>query len=247
MIGHLGVEAVHVQSAGLRILHQGRRREVMDLDKQQVVHRPEPALCSRRFGRLCCKFRVRMDLHQGKVPEHETQTARVGGDEVLHQRLGVDASRALVVSVLEQRELRLRVAQNMIGCRQSRLGNPDDRSVTHVAAAFEGGLKADLGNGCQRLGQRALALGGQGDILEPGFVDARHDGVQRERDPVDDKGFALRRQADAGLRVDYCWWQTRPMSQAKENAIVKQAACAAARISSGFVSRRSSSNRLAKP
>jgi len=36
-------------------------------------------------------------------------------------------------------------------------------------------------------------------------------------------------------------------SQANENAIVKQAACAAASNSSGFVARRSSSKRLANP
>ena len=81
---------------------------------------------------------------------------------------------------------------------------------------------------------------------EPGFVDPWHGGIQSERDPVDHEAFALRRQTDAGLRVDLVGGEA-PLSQAKEKPMVKQAACAAARIFCGLVPRRSSSNRLAKP
>lgn len=39
-------------------------------------------------------------------------------------------------------------------------------------------LQADLGNVCKGLGQRAVAFGGRGDLLEPGFVNAGHAGLR---------------------------------------------------------------------
>ena len=130
----------------------------------KVVHRPEAALCSGRLGRLRRPFRVRMNFHQRVVPEHQAQTSRIDVDQMPQRRLGLDARRALVVAVFEQRELGVRVAQHMIGSRQSRLGQCRVRSRVQapspsrvVCRLMSATAASALGSGQSRLAARAIS------------------------------------------------------------------------------------------
>lgn len=66
-----------------------------------------------------------MNLHQREVPEYQPQPAVVGVDEMMNQRLGLDAGGAFVVAVIQQRQLRVCVTEHMVSSRQRGLGNLD--------------------------------------------------------------------------------------------------------------------------
>src|SRR5207249_6123790 len=84
--------------------------------EEAVVHLPELALRTRRFGGLRGVLRVRMAFAQREVPIHEAQAA----SHLLLDRFddGVRAAavRALVVAVLDQRNGRIRRALDVIPC-----------------------------------------------------------------------------------------------------------------------------------
>src|SRR2546426_4793502 len=70
--------------------------------EQAVVHLPELPLRAGRFRRLGGVLRVRVTLAQREVPEHEAQAATQPFLNLLHDRVGTAAVRALVVAVLDE-------------------------------------------------------------------------------------------------------------------------------------------------
>ena len=101
-VRHLTIEAKHVQAQGLGITGQSSQFQVVWLSEQQVVHRPELALRSSRFRSLSRQLRVRVNLDQRIVAEHETQALTERLHEMPGQRFGLNAGGTFVVAVFQQ-------------------------------------------------------------------------------------------------------------------------------------------------
>ena len=69
--------------------------------EERVVHRPEPALCGGRLGRLGRHECVRMDILYRKMPIHEPHGRSMHLAQLPEGRLVRQANGALVVAVFE--------------------------------------------------------------------------------------------------------------------------------------------------
>jgi hypothetical protein len=67
-----------------------------------------------KLGRLGCRFGMRMNFGQGKMPEREAQAAAVASQKLPNDRLSGRTERALVVAVLHDHDSHIIAADNMV-------------------------------------------------------------------------------------------------------------------------------------
>jgi hypothetical protein len=101
-VGHVGLEALHVETDLLGAAGQGIGLQVWRVLEQLMVHVPEPMLCRSGFRRLGRQFGVRMVFHQREVPEDESQPAAVSLHQMPGDGLGFAAGWGFIVAVFQQ-------------------------------------------------------------------------------------------------------------------------------------------------
>jgi len=82
--------------------------------QQQFVHVPELALGASRLRSLGRLLRVRVQLRDGEVPEHEPDGVRIAAEQLMDVACRSSAVRALIVAVLKDRDRRVRQTAQMI-------------------------------------------------------------------------------------------------------------------------------------
>src|SRR5947207_10369426 len=101
--------------------------------EQPVVHLPEPALRSRRFGRLGRALRMGMALAQREVAEHEAQLVPHAPLNGFHDRVGAPAMRTFVVTVLDERDRRVAPTPDVVPFADWERQMPAGPAFRHVA------------------------------------------------------------------------------------------------------------------
>src|SRR5260370_11972802 len=81
-----------------------------------IMHRPETAVRSGELGSLGCGFRLQVNLGQREVPEHKSELLVEVSLHGLDDRVSASAVRALVISVLHQRDRSVLIALDVIIC-----------------------------------------------------------------------------------------------------------------------------------
>src|SRR6266581_1395810 len=97
-------EAVDVEPEVPRVLRQAAVLEGELPLEQPIVHLPEFSLHAGRFRRFGGVLGVGVALFQRKIPENEPQAAAHFLLNLLHDRVGTAAVRALVIAILHERD-----------------------------------------------------------------------------------------------------------------------------------------------
>src|SRR5580704_15030718 len=127
--GDLVAEPADVQAHVRGAVQQGVQVETGRGLQQPLVHLPELPLRPGRFGRLGGLLRVRMQLSDGEVPEHEPDRVRIPGQHLVYVPGRAPAVRALVVAVLQDRHRCISPAEYMVIGRHFSY-----RELLHVAS-----------------------------------------------------------------------------------------------------------------
>ena len=122
---------VELQLGG--ILGEMVQFELVLMPEQQIVHFPELSLSGGGLGGLGGEAGLGMEFGQRKVPETELQLLTVSGDDLLHDRMGAPAMRALIVAVFDQYQAHLRRAEDVIARAQRQRERRSRAGLDHRA------------------------------------------------------------------------------------------------------------------
>ena len=100
--GEVPLEAPSIEPEPGRVAQEVALKETVLSGVEQVVHLPEPALSSRRFGRFGRKPRVRVYRVERGVPENEAYLVPGLLERLLYEVIGPAAVGALLVPVLHE-------------------------------------------------------------------------------------------------------------------------------------------------
>src|SRR4029077_10077844 len=110
----LGDQPTRVQVQHRRISDQIFIFESILVLKQSIMHHPEFSLCSGRFGSLGRVFGMWMNISQREMAKSKTQTIAQTLLNRFDNREYLTASRAFVVTVLQQSHRGIETALNVI-------------------------------------------------------------------------------------------------------------------------------------